>query len=510
VACGFDHAGDVTAGGGIANNGSVTINNSTIFANVAYNDDDVGGGNFGGILNESGTTIVNNSTIFGNASDGWWRHTKFGDDCADGHGGGIGGNGQIVLTNTIVAGNHSTHHPGGDCHQRTSFPEDIGAVVASASHNLIGDAASSGGIPNGVNGNIVGADPMLGLLVNHGGPTHTNALIFGSPAINAGDNCILIANSCGYQHPALTMDQRGMPRNGTADIGAFERQAVEFSYPTLFDFDGDLRSDISVFRPSEGNWYLQRSRDGFAAANWGLATDKIVPADYDGDLKTDIAVYRPSEGRWYVLRSSNGTLFAEDLGVADDLPLTGDFDTDGRADLTVYRPSTGGWFIRRSTDGATYIPQFGTSEDRPVVGDYHGDGRADLGMFRPSNGTWYWSSYLVDPSHHFNAVQFGVSTDIVTPADFDGDGRTDVAVYRPSTGIWYCLNSSNGAVVATQFGLPDDIPVATDFDGDTRADISVFRPSSGVWYRLNSSNGSFFAAQFGTNGDRPTPAAFGY
>jgi subtilisin-like proprotein convertase family protein len=276
---------------------------------------------------------------------------------------------------------------------------------------------------------------------------------------------------------------------------------------TAFDYDGDHRSDVSVFRPSAGTWFLQQSTAGFAAASWGVPIDKIVPADYDGDQKADIAVYRPSEGTWYVLRSSNGTLFAQAFGIAEDLPSPADFDGDGRADLTVFRPSTGTWWISPTT-GGLISAGFGTSEDKPVVGDYNGDGRADLGVFRPSNATWYHSSDLVDPSHHFVSATFGTPTDLVTPADFDGDGKTDVAVFRPSTGIWYWLNSTNGSLGAVQFGASQDIPAAGDFDGDGRADVSVFRPSNGTWYRLNSQNGAFAAVQFGTSGDKPTPAAF--
>jgi hypothetical protein len=68
--------------------------------------------------------------------------------------------------------------------------------------------------------------------------------------------------------------------------------------PTDFDFDGDSRSDISIFRPSTGAWYLQRSRDGLYGAEFGFASDKLAPADYDGDGKADIAVYRPETGIW--------------------------------------------------------------------------------------------------------------------------------------------------------------------------------------------------------------------
>ncbi len=74
--------------------------------------------------------------------------------------------------------------------------------------------------------------------------------------------------------------------------------------PTLFDFDGDGKADISVFRPDNGVWYLHQLAIGFTGVQFGVSTDKLVPADYDGDGKTDIAVYR--NGTWYINRSQLG------------------------------------------------------------------------------------------------------------------------------------------------------------------------------------------------------------
>jgi|GEM_PF-511057 len=274
---------------------------------------------------------------------------------------------------------------------------------------------------------------------------------------------------------------------------------------SMFDYDGDRRADISVFRPSDRVWYLNQSTAGFSAVQFGVSTDKIAPADFDGDDKTDIAVYRPETAVWYWLNSSDGAFHAVQFGTAEDLPTPADYDGDGRADISVFRPSNRTWYRLNSSDGSFYAVQFGLSEDKPTIGDYDGDGRADLAVFRPSTGAWYRRN---SSNGAFVGVYFGISTDLVTPADFDGDGKTDIAVYRPSTGVWYWLNSSNGAFNASQFGIAEDIPSAADFDGDGRADISAFRPYDGNWYRLNSSNGAFVAYHFGLNGDRPTPSAF--
>src|SRR5690606_30216478 len=154
------------------------------------------------------------------------------------------------------------------------------------------------------------------------------------------------------------------------------------------DFDGDGRTDVSVFRGSEGNWYINQSTDGFMALNWGVAADALVPADYDNDGKTDTAIFRanddPSQPDFYILNSDGYTVSGYSWGVTGDVPVVADYDNDGRADVAIYRPSDGMWFILKSSDGGNIIVS--NPGDTPVPGDYDGDGNADGIMF--TAGTW--------------------------------------------------------------------------------------------------------------------------
>jgi hypothetical protein len=248
-------------GGGIFNGGPLTVSDSTISDNYASSYP--AGGSGGGIYNQAGSLDISNSNISGNITE-------------DGDGGGICNEGAIVtIDNSTVSGNaasfggsgiyntnyiycdefdncssistgyiHITNSTianntlGSDGTHGGAFAESvenlvntivtdaIDGTIETASHNLIGTAASSGGIQNGVNGNIVGVNPMLGPLQNNGGLGMTFALLAGSPAIDAGDNSLAVDSN----GQPLLYDQRGVGFsrivNGTVDIGAFERQGT--------------------------------------------------------------------------------------------------------------------------------------------------------------------------------------------------------------------------------------------------------------------------------------------
>jgi len=270
------------------------------------------------------------------------------------------------------------------------------------------------------------------------------------------------------------------------------------------DFDGDGKTDISIFRPSAGEWWYFRSSDGGnGALQFGSATDKLTPADFTGDGKSDIAFFRPASGFWFILRSEDFSFLSFPFGASGDIPVSGDFDGDGRADPTIYRPSTNEWFILRST-GGTAITTFGAAGDVPALGDYDGDGKTDVAIYRPSAGQW-WIQRSSNGSVY--AFAFGTSTDKPVQGDYTGDGKADPAFFRPSTGEWFILRSEDNSFYSVPFGASGDAASPGDYDGDGRFDTAVFRPSSATWY-INRSTAGLAIVGFGAAGDVSVPNSF--
>lgn len=272
------------------------------------------------------------------------------------------------------------------------------------------------------------------------------------------------------------------------------------------DFDGDGRSDFSVWRPDTGVWYALQSSNGAAlAVQFGLGTDVPAPGDYDGDGKTDEAVFRPSDGVWHILTKA-GFYSSRAFGQSGDIPVAADYNGDGKTDIAVFRPSDGVWYIANSDSRGTFtFIQFGIAGDKPVPSDYDGDGKADAAVYRLNNGAEEW--WLNRSTAGVFATSFGATGDNAVQADYTGDGKADIAVFRPSTGVWYVLRSEDLSYFAFPFGTTGDIASPGDFDGDGNYDAAVFRPSTGVWY-AQLSTGGYAIVSFGQNGDRSIPQAY--
>jgi hypothetical protein len=269
-----------------------------------------------------------------------------------------------------------------------------------------------------------------------------------------------------------------------------------------FDFDGDLRSDFSVYRPSNNVWYLLNSSSGsFSFIQWGLPGDILVPGiDYEGDDIGDIGVWRPSTGIFYARRSSNGTTLGGQWGQSGDIPIQGDFDDDDKSDFAVWRPSNGTFYIFQSRSLTPLIFQWGLNGDKPAAGDYDGDGRTDFAIWRPTNGTFYIIRSAINA---FQFTPWGLNGDVVVPGDYDRDGKNDIAVYRPSTNVFYARRSSDGNMLAVQWGLAGDLFAPGDYDGNGYSDICVWRPSNGTFYVYRNPSGATIFTHWGQTGDVP-------
>jgi hypothetical protein len=150
---------------------------------------------------------------------------------------------------------------------------------------------------------------------------------------------------------------------------------------------------IGSFRPSTGVWYLDRNGDGdflrcakdrCASFKNYQSGDLPVVGDWTGDGVSQIGLFRPSTGEWFLDRSGNKAwdgcrkdTCVESFGMAGDLPVSGDWNGNGKSSIGVWRPSTGQWFLDHNGNGVwdgcsvdICIAGFGVAGDMPVVGKW--------------------------------------------------------------------------------------------------------------------------------------------
>jgi hypothetical protein len=284
--------GNVSAGfaGGVdVRAGSMTLVNST----VAWNDDTAqdGDGSGGGIYNQ-GTVWAVNATIALNFVPDF--PTTSGAGLYDATGAAA------TLQNTIVGDNYAS-----------ALPTDVGGVplLSASASDLIGSSAS-GGLTNGINGNIVGVDPRLDSSgsMGNGGSTGTIAVLPNSPAIDAGSNALAIDPTTGLP---LTYDQRGpgflRVLGSCVDIGAYEAAApvTTSNLQTALTSvtQGGNGGSVTVQATSNGD-----VSNGVAAVN-GLASPsapETVTLDLGGGTYTTDTQVNTQPGVTLVIQ--NGTL----------------------------------------------------------------------------------------------------------------------------------------------------------------------------------------------------------
>jgi CSLREA domain-containing protein len=226
-------------GGGIYQFGdNFRLQDSTVSGNVAHGSGLAKGGG-GGIFDDGDTSQYLNSTITGNSTDEP-AATNIAD--SDGGGGVLLDNvkGGVAMANMTITANRASAATGGGINNNLISTVDVtdsiiaantasdadgncSGAIDSDGYNLTDDPAAANTCALSATGDVVQAAPTLGPLQDNGGPTPTEALLAGSPAIDAGDpaGCTdLLGNP-------LPTDQRGVsrpqPAAGRCDIGAYER-----------------------------------------------------------------------------------------------------------------------------------------------------------------------------------------------------------------------------------------------------------------------------------------------
>lgn len=238
----------LTGGGGIQANGTLSFTNTTFSGNRAPSGD--GGGLYynGQGLTMTNTTVVNNTATDGG---GLYKSTSVAN---------------AVIRNTLIAGNTAPANA------------DIRGDFSSAGNNLIGTVGSSTGWTTS---DILGQAALTAPLGNYGGTGMTHALLSGSPAINAGQNCV-IDLSCASNNPpvAVVSDQRGAGRSTATviDIGAFE---VSNTYVAVLPFARVNQPYSETIAPDNMSF-------AYALSGGGLPPGVSLTTSYAGGKGEDV------------------------------------------------------------------------------------------------------------------------------------------------------------------------------------------------------------------------------
>jgi hypothetical protein len=215
----------------------------------------------------------------------------------------------------------------------------------------------------------------------------------------------------------------------------------------ILDYNGDGKSDIGIFRPSNGLWAIKN----ITRIYFGQGDDLTAPGDYDGNGITEPGIFRPESGLW-----AGWSGMRCYFGKSGDRPVPGDYNGDGYDDIATFRDESGLWAVRSITR-----KYFGVKGDIPLHLDFNGDENDNIGIFRPDSGLWAISGVTRE--------YFGGEGDYPVPGDYSGDGMVQIAIFRPEMGLWAIKDYTR-----IYYGEGGYLPQPADWNNDGKIDITAF------------------------------------
>ncbi len=439
-----------------------------------------------------GATYVFSDNAPSPPSGGWWQEAT-----------------ARTSAEIMTAGTYRTTNAGGQGQVDPAPPTSINAAFAGIPTSngtwtlLITDGcAADTGAVSAASLTLTGGAAQTQHVADFNGDGKTDFVVARAAATSlseaASQNSSSIWN--GFENSGETKGRRQQPKNNETD------------------------GDAPLFPPI--TWYSSINGTGaFSATQWGdAATDFIVTEDFDGDSKSDITVWRagpPFGSNFYILQSATNTVRVDTFGQdGDDPTVVGDYDGDNKADPAVYRcptiaspPGQCYFFYRSSLNGVIIYGPWGFGRDGdffPYIGDFDGDGKNDFCIQRTNPSQAGQGQFVMFKSGGgVEYINWGNDTDFLIPGDYDGDGKTDICVRRTVGGsrVHYVLTRT-GAMTATIWGITGDSSVPGDYDGDGKTDFAVWRgsstPGQSNFYVLNSGSGSVTAFPWGQCATGPT------
>ncbi len=441
--------------------------------------------------------------------------------------------------------------------------------------------------PQGSNGDVLFGAWDLASVMNYCNPSWNGGGNLSATDIKMAQTYYSSAGAnAAYFNPVYAVGDNGAAApNGIGSYDLLSPSDKLFS----FDFNGDKRDDLFAYRPGTGAAFVMRSEgngsftavhavgDNGGAAPNGIGgfdflsgDDRAFPFDFNGDKKDDLFIYRPGRGAAYVIKSEGNGSFTTSYAVGDNgsaapngiagydllstadnvLPL--DYNGDGLDDLLLYRAGRGAAFLARSNGDGSFTTTYAVGDngsaapngiggydllstaDKVLVFDFNADNRDDLLIYRPGTGTVFVLRSNGDAS--FTAVYAvgdngaaapnGIAgydllsgSDKVLTFDFNGDNLDDIVLYRPGRGAIFVARSIGDGSFATVYAVGDDGSAGAngiggydlldvndailpfDFNGDKNDDLFIYRIGKGAAFAVKSNGNGSFSTLYGVLGN---------